>query len=274
MNNHALSEKSEYKEVRGLVRGLDLLRALNSTPGGGASTSALAKACSMHRTTAKRLLETLRNQGVVQLGTKDGFYLLSDSVLQLSNAFQRVSWISEVALPIMKDAATRLRWACDIATYHEGHMVVRDSTQRRTAMAGHRALIGECLPMRTALGHAYLAALSDADLEELLDEAARCPDALGELATHREELCRIVEETRERGYALKDRNGIRRPHLGAVAVAVHGHSRPLAAINLVFENAVVTQATLENYYVPELRAVAASIEQAYMAWRERVAGAE
>ena len=51
----------QYKEVRGLSRGLDVLKALNRVPGGIGSTSELAKACGLDRTTTKRLLETLRS---------------------------------------------------------------------------------------------------------------------------------------------------------------------------------------------------------------------
>ena len=63
-----------YKEVRGLTRGLDVLRALNRVPGGIGSTSELAKACGLDRTTTKRLLETLRHMGFVRQGEREGQY--------------------------------------------------------------------------------------------------------------------------------------------------------------------------------------------------------
>lgn len=56
----AASAAPPYKDVRSLARGLDVLKALNRAPGGRASTTDLAKACGVHRTTVKRLLETLR----------------------------------------------------------------------------------------------------------------------------------------------------------------------------------------------------------------------
>src|SRR5688572_17124311 len=64
MRTEAKSTAHQYKEVRGLARGLDVLKALNRVPGGIASTTELAKACALDRTTTKRLLETLRTQGL------------------------------------------------------------------------------------------------------------------------------------------------------------------------------------------------------------------
>lgn len=268
------SEESEYKEVRGLVRGLELLRVLNQTPGGGATTSALAKASGMHRTTVKRLLETLRNQGMLRLGSKGGFYLLSPNVLELSSAMQRVSWIQEVALPIMKEAAARLRWSCDIATYHEGNMVVWESTQRWTALSAHRTLVGESLPVtRTALGLAYLAGCGDAELEKVLDELARCDASRSVRSGHDAAVRNAIDATRMRGYAVKDRDATRLKHLGAIAVPVPGQLRPLAAINLVFENTSVTPSRIADYYGPEMQAVAQRIAQGYAYWRGGAVGA-
>ena len=56
---------SPYREVRGLSRGLAVLRALNAMPGGIGSVADVARATSLHRTTVKRLLETLMAEGLV-----------------------------------------------------------------------------------------------------------------------------------------------------------------------------------------------------------------
>jgi IclR family mhp operon transcriptional activator len=272
MQSHPATEKGEYKEVRGLVRGLELLRALNSMPGGGASTSALAKACAMHRTTAKRLLETLRQQGVVQLGTKDGFYMLSDSVLQLSSAVHRVAWIFDVALPVMKAAAARLRWHCDIATYHNGRMIVRESTYRWTPVIGHRAMIGECLSVTgTAMGNAFLAGCDDVTLKRVLDEVLQ--EEGGDADEVLAPLHASIAATRSRGYALKAIERTAQQHLGAIAVAIEapGLRAPLAVLSLVYERAAVNQERIERSIFPELRQVARQISQDYVAWRQRTA---
>ncbi len=52
------NEQTEYKTVRGLTRGLMLLNMLNKLDG-GASVGLLAELSGLHRTTVRRLLETL-----------------------------------------------------------------------------------------------------------------------------------------------------------------------------------------------------------------------
>ena len=74
--------------MRSLARGLDVLKALNRAPGGQASTTDLAKACGVHRTTVKRLLETLRAEGFVRHGERDGQYYLTFEVRRLSEGFE------------------------------------------------------------------------------------------------------------------------------------------------------------------------------------------
>ena len=50
-----------YREVRGLSRGLAVLRALNARPGGIGGVADLARTTGLHRTTVKRLLEAADN---------------------------------------------------------------------------------------------------------------------------------------------------------------------------------------------------------------------
>ncbi len=50
---------AEYGTVRSLVRGLELLRVLNRHDKGRASLAQIASGTGLHRTTVRRLLETL-----------------------------------------------------------------------------------------------------------------------------------------------------------------------------------------------------------------------
>ena len=96
----------EYKEVRGLTRGLDVLKALNAEPGGMASTTALARACELDRTTTKRLLETLRISGLVRQGEREGQYCLTFEVRRLAEGFEDETWVGKVATPMMEAAVS------------------------------------------------------------------------------------------------------------------------------------------------------------------------
>ena len=114
-----------YKEVRGLTRGLALLKALNAAPGGIATTTELGQACNIHRTTVKRLVETLRTAGLVRLGERDGQYCLTFEVRRLSEGFvdEAIEILSKndalaARLPYLKEALTwRLERMIDIAEW-------------------------------------------------------------------------------------------------------------------------------------------------------------
>jgi IclR family mhp operon transcriptional activator len=55
------NSQTDYKTVRGLSRGLLLLNLLNKFDG-GATVSTLAEFSGLHRTTVRRLLETLQEE--------------------------------------------------------------------------------------------------------------------------------------------------------------------------------------------------------------------
>jgi len=260
---------STYKEVRGLARGLEVLKALNRVPGGIGSTTELAKATGLDRTTTKRLLETLRDGGFVRPGERDGQYTLTFEVRRLSEGFEDEAWVDQIASPLMREAVASLRWPCDLGTAEAGFMVVRESTHRFSALSQHRAMIGERMPLLvTALGRAYLAACDDVEQEGLLELLRRRDDWIGEQARDKAYVSRAIAATRKRGYAYNDGEWIREASFAAVAVPVWSGRRVLASLNLVFPKAAVKPADLEQRFVPALRRLADAIGKNSRPWTE------
>lgn len=250
----------QYTPVRGLSRGLAVLRALNRAPGGIATITELAHASAMHRTTVKRLLETLRAEGLVRHSDRDGRYTLTFEVRSLAEGFEDEAWVSQVAGPLMADAVPRLVWPCDLATPEAGFMVVRESTHRLSALSQHRGMIGERLPLLvTAAGRAYLAACGAAERDALLDVVRGRDDDWGALARDAAYVARVVRDTQRRGWAHNDGEWAREAAFEAVAVPVVAGSRLLASINLVFPKAAIARADLQRRYLPELQRLARAI---------------
>lgn len=263
------STTRQYKEVRGLARGLEVLKALNALPGGIGTTTELARACGLDRTTTKRLLETLRAQGLVRQGERDGQYYLTFEVRRLSEGFEDEAWVSQVAAPLMRESVRELLWPCDLATIEAGFMVVRESTHRLSGLSQHRAMIGERMPLFvTALGRAYLAACTDEEREALLELLGQRNDWIGEMARNRKGVDRLVHETRYRGYAYNDGEWSREAEFAAIAVPVHSGKRLLAVLNLVFPKAAVPEADLRRRFVPGLERLADAIGKGSRAWIE------
>lgn len=258
-----------YKEVRGLSRGLDVLKTLNRLPGGIGTTTELAKACGLDRTTCKRLLETLRQQGFVRQGERDGQYYLTFEVRRLSEGFEDETWVVKVATPAMQASVRELMWPCDLGTAEAGFMVVRESTHRWSALSQHRAMIGERLPMLvTAMGRAYLSACGDVEREGLLELLRRRNDWIGEQACNTAAVKRIIRATQRRGYSVNEGEWIRESSFSAIAVPVFAGTRLLAALNMVYPKAAVSQRDLASRFVPALERLAASIGKSSRAWIE------
>ena len=259
-----------YKQVRGLTRGLEVLKALNRQPGGIASTTELARACALDRTTTKRLLETLRLQGFVRQGERDGQYYLTFEVRRLSEGFEDEAWVSQVASPLMQASVRELVWPCDLSTAEAGFMVVRESTHRWSVLSQHRAMIGEKLPLLvTAAGRAYLAACDEVERESLLDLLRGRTDSWGELARDRAAVAEMLRDTQQRGYAYNDGEWIREADFAAIAWPVFAGARLLAAVNMVFPKSAVSAHDLATRFVPALQRLAQSIGKASREWVER-----
>ena len=258
-----------YKAVRGLTRGLDVLRALNRVPGGIGSTSELAKACGLDRTTTKRLLETLRHMGFVRQGEREGQYYLTFEVRSLSEGFEDEAWVVQVATPAMQASVRELMWPCDLGTAEAGFMVVRESTHRWSALSQHRAMIGERLPMLvTAMGRAYLSACGEVEREGLLELLRMRSDWIGEQARDKAAVNRLVRDTQRRGYSRNEGEWIREASFAAIAVPVFAGPRLLAALNMVFPKAAVSSSDLKTRFLPALERLAATIGKNSRAWVE------
>jgi IclR family transcriptional regulator, mhp operon transcriptional activator len=247
-----------YKEVRGLSRGLAVLRTLNRLPGGIASTSEIARDSGIHRTTTKRLLETLRAEGLVEVGERAGEYRLAREVQQLSDGYVEEDWITKVAAPMLAAAAPSLVWPCNVATLEGCMVVIRASTHRRSPLAHQHALLGTRLPvLPTSLGRAMLAAMDEATLAEV---QANLRSRAKELRISKDELARLptlMAETRRRGYAHTA--DVPDARFAGVAVPIRCGQRVLGAVNLVLTKNAQSQDLIQSRYVAQLSTLARDI---------------
>src|SRR5690606_23632612 len=106
----------EYATVQGLVRGLEVLHALNKEPTATASAARLSETTRLHRTTVKRLLETLRRAGFVRYMVEGNAYRLTFRVQQLSEGFRDEVWIFDIARPLLRALTERILWPASLVT--------------------------------------------------------------------------------------------------------------------------------------------------------------
>lgn len=249
---------ADYKPVRALERGLDVLRALNLH--NGVSVQHLARKTGIHRTTVQRLLETLRAQGYVKKSASDESYRLALGVRRLSEGFNDDAWVASAAEPLLAELHQKVLWPANLATLDVDAMTIRESTHRHSPFSIHHATVGQRLPMlRTALGQVYLGHCPQSEREEILAllASSRGPDAA--LARDAAFVREMVRRVRGAGYAAKV--GDQEKRIGALAVPVMRGARVFATLNIVFFRTALTLPSAVAKYLAPLRQTAEAIAQ-------------
>ncbi|AMU04660.1 MULTISPECIES: DNA-binding transcriptional regulator [Burkholderia] len=256
---------SKYTSVRGLARGLQVLRALNAMEHGRATSQQISQATGLHRTTVRRLLETLVVEGCVRRSPSDDSFRLTLGVRALSEGFTDDEWISTVAPPVMAQLTQRVVWPSDLTTPDGDAMIIRETTHRFSPLSFHRSMVGRRLPMlQTAAGRAYFAACPDAEREDILAllRANSDDEEQRRLAFDDTYVANLIRQTRADGFGLNASDWGAQKKIGAVAVAIAAHGHVLGSLNVIYLSKAITSAEAIRRFVPELQAAAQEIVNA------------
>jgi IclR family mhp operon transcriptional activator len=254
---------SAYWPVQGLLRGLDILRVLNQAPTGLASITEISRETGLHRTTVKRLLETLLQAGFVRRSADNGSYRLTFRVRELSAGFQDDAWVTEAARPSLRELTDKVLWPSDLVTLEGDQLVVRESTHPVSPLSFRGDAFGARMPLlSTAVGRAYLSYCREEEREALLMVLRSRDDEEAALARDAAYVEAFIERTRRDGYAVSEsaeRPGASR--FGAIAVPVRRGRDVLACLNVVYLQRATTAAVLAVRALAPLKAAAARIER-------------
>ena len=245
------------KLVRGLLRGLLVLRALNEN--NFSSVLQLSKVTGLPRATIYRLLDTLMAAGYVTQGGNKDLYRLTIMVRTLSDGFNDEAWVSEIGSPVIADLGRKIVWPTDIATCDKEAMLIRETTHLTSPLSITRSAVGLRVPMMfTAIGRAYLAYCSDTEREAIIRNIAATDTPEGAFARKRQAVDRMIAETRKRGYGARE-GGIL-PSTGSIAVPVMWRGRVIACINMHYILSALTRDEVVKRYLGAMREAAAKIE--------------
>ncbi|KVW04530.1 transcriptional regulator [Burkholderia cepacia] len=254
-----------YTNVRGLARGLQVLRALNAMEDGRATSQQIADLTGLHRTTVRRLLETLMEEGFVRRSTSDDSFRLTLAVRSLSEGFTDTERIATVAPPIMGQLLQRVAWPSDLTTPDGDAMIIRETTHRFSRLSFHRAMVGRRLPiLLTAAGRAYFAMCPDEEREDILELLRSGAGGEEQQAFARNDALvrKLIRRVREDGFGSNHGDWTAQAKIGAVAVAISADERVIASLNIVFLSRAVSLADATRRYVPELQKTATEIAAA------------
>ena len=215
------------EEVVALSRGLDVLRRIAAADA-PVSNRELAEWTGIPKPTISRLTATLVSANLLfQLPDSERF-VLTASVLELSNGFLRNFDIRARARPFLIELADRTTLSVHLAVRDRLDMVVIDTIRPRSAVLVSRLEVGSRMDLgRTAVGRAYLAALGEPDRAGLLDSLRTAsgddwPSIDGSLKPG-------LEDAVRRGFAIS--TGEWHQGLNAVAAGFVGPSGQRYAVN-------------------------------------------
>lgn len=263
-------QTGDYHHVQGLVRGLTVLCELNKQRAGTATAVELSQLTTLHRSTVKRLLETLRAAGFVNRLADGQNYRLTFRVQQLSDGFNDETGLCTVSRQLLTDLTEKVLWPSDLVTLEGNHMVIRYSTHAFSPLSFHPGAVGSRFPvLPTAAGWAYLAFCTDPERELVLSMLRADDGVQGEIARDARTVRKSIDATRARGYGINDGEWAREPRFGALAVPIRHAGRVQACLNIVFSKRAKNIKLAQRDYMDDLLATAKEIERRLSKYRKR-----
>lgn len=242
--------------VRSLVRGLDLLAALNER--NPATVTELTEASGLPKATVIRLLKTLCAEGYVVRELRGEGYRLTPYVRRLSRALHMENELFHAARPVLYELVQRTLWPLQLLIAEGKSMLIEVST-RQVAPLTIRGLDTTRFPiLGSASGLVLLAWMPAGERAELLARIARSSEPQAALAKDPAEIERQIAPIRRRGYSARVWTAITN-RVNVVAVPVLVGDRAVASLCLECLDEAVGDDELERRFLPLLREGAAAI---------------
>ncbi len=244
--------------VRALARGLETLRALNLK--NGSTARELAGATGLPRPTVYRLLATLCECGYVVRDASGDRFRVTNRVRGLSDGFDDEAWVVDIAEPLMRELCEEIIWPVSLATMDRDAMLIRVTTDSQSPLTLTHFATGDRLPvLSAATGRAYLAFCSEARCEAILDVLARSDDPANHVARNRPRVYRMLEEIRQRGFAIRELGQLKTVSL---AIPIRAKNGVVASLSMRYLDSAMDLAESIERHVPPLRATGEAIEKA------------
>jgi len=208
----ASDEGSDDRQlITALVRGSTVLRLL--ARGEVLGTTDLARLSGLSNSTVSRLCYTLTSLRYVEYLRDIGKYRLGDACLSLGYLYMASDIVTRIARPLMHELAAFSRVPVCLGRHHEQNILytARESVEDRFSL---KFEVGSLVPIeRTAMGHAYLAGVGDAERRGVLDFLiSRVPD----MDRFRRPIEDNIDLFHKKGFCIADRMWL--SHIRAVAV--------------------------------------------------------
>lgn len=235
-------------ELSSLKRGLFALELLNQHP--LLSAGALAKAMSVDRTTARRVLDTLVSEGFAEKIPGHSGYRLTPRVGRLSRGLSEALIISHVATPLLIEATKEIGWSLAVATPRDDKMIIQVTTNDISPHRTYRIRVGAALPLLASqCGRLAIAYMPDEERTAVLSTPPEAWEAWQD----------SFEQIREQGCVLPPRTPGQSRHI--VCVPIFFDQKVSAVLAMSYFASAVSQARLEREYIPLLKRLSEEISE-------------
>lgn len=263
-----------YEPVTALLRGLEVLRAVNRLR--AATVREIHMATGLNQPSVVRMLETLIHAGFVTRHPEQPRYLPTGRTLELSAGYELQRELGLAAAPVLTRLRRSVGWPSDIAVFDGDAMMVVHTSRGEGGrflferQPGFRAPI-----LATSLGLAFLAYCPEAERREALDRAARLPEPWNEPARQPALFAALMGQVRAQGYAGMNEAYSGRDYGGmasAVGVPVLADGVAIAALNLMYLREAIDQASVVQKLLPALRQAAEELGAVLEGLKPRAGG--
>jgi IclR family mhp operon transcriptional activator len=246
---------STKQNLSSLKRGLKALSLLNLRE--TLTASDLGAELALPRTTARRVLDTLVEEGYAEKVSREHKYRLTPMVNMLSSGFSDESWITHVAEPMLSRKTIEIGWPLVVATPSGDQMMVRVSTDRLTPLALDHFGVGFKTPMvHGTSGHVMLAFMSHQHRELTLQVIRSSPDPKQALAREDSRIRSMLNVVRSQGFAHIIYKEYPEASVG-VPIFLNGVAR--ACLLMGYVKAAIRPAQIVERYVPQLKSLSEAI---------------
>ena len=244
------------QSLQSLERGISVIQVF-SRERPALTLSEVANLAGITRATARRILLTLEKLGLVRADGR--LFSPTPRLLTLGWAYLSSLNLSELALPLMEQLVQETHESCSAATLDVPDVVYVARVPTRRIMSITLS-VGTRLPAHcTSMGRVLLAALEREELDAYL-ATATLEGWTPRTVTDPDRLRAILDETRQRGWALVDQEleiGLR-----SVAAPIRRGGETIAALNVSSAVSRVAVDDLRRRILPRLVDTAEAISNA------------
>jgi IclR family mhp operon transcriptional activator len=256
--------------IRALERGLQVLQVLQSNP--ISSLHDIHIGTKISKPSLLRILHTLEAAGLISRRLADGCYRIS-MFNQTTRRRDRYDRVAEAAAPVLDRLCQKISWPSDLFVPAGDCMERRETSRPHTPFPMHAndirrgGVIVRANWLQTGVGRAYLAFCAERERENIVQRLRKSDKPEDQLAHDPRRLDRILAETRNRGYAVRDPGFIGGAYgkvpfddgLAAIVVPLLDRTRVHGSINILFVKTAYSVQDFAARHLADLQAAAEEI---------------